>query len=167
MAATSLALYSQYPNYLISSPATGVIQVLIDRPEKYNTFTDGMWKDFGKIFRQIAEDVNYRVVVLSATGTRGFTAGLDLQEASQGVIFNGSADGDAARKALKVKAYIENFQAQLSEIEQCNKREVSKPDLPLLKLYTNPCSCDMCPVCNILRDRGRHCLLLRCANLLR
>jgi delta(3,5)-delta(2,4)-dienoyl-CoA isomerase len=118
-----LHAYREYANYLISSPATGVIQVLIDRPHKYNTFTDRMWKDMGKLFRQISQDADFRAVILSATGALGFTAGLDIQEASQETAFNGNTAEDSARRALKIKTYIENFQAQLSEIEKCCKRK--------------------------------------------
>ncbi|RFU24178.1 hypothetical protein B7463_g12165, partial [Scytalidium lignicola] len=119
--ALSLSAYRKYPDFIITSPAEAVIQVLLNRPEKYNTFTDRMWKDFGKIFRQISYDSDYRVVVLSATGTRGFTAGLDLQEASQGDVLSGVTGEDPARRAPRLRGYIEEFQAQLTEVERCEK----------------------------------------------
>ncbi|KAI0009073.1 ClpP/crotonase [Xylariaceae sp. FL0662B] len=117
----TLSAYNDYPDYLITSPAEAVIQVLINRPENYNTFTGRMWRDFGRIMRQISHDADYRAVILSATGTRGFSAGLDLEEASQGEILNGATQGDPGRRAAKIRRYIHEFQAQLSEVEHCEK----------------------------------------------
>ncbi|KAI9679681.1 MAG: putative secondary metabolism biosynthetic enzyme [Bathelium mastoideum] len=116
-----LQAYSQYPDYHISSPGDAVIQILINRPESYNTFTERMWKDLGSIFRQVSHDAEYRVVILSATGTRGFSAGVDLHDASNVDAFRGLTGEDPARSAARIRRYITEFQAQLSEIERCEK----------------------------------------------
>ncbi|KAI9658374.1 MAG: putative secondary metabolism biosynthetic enzyme [Bathelium mastoideum] len=116
-----LQAYSQYPDYHISSPGDAVIQILINRPESYNTFTERMWKDLGSIFRQVSHDAEYRVIILSATGTRGFSAGVDLHEASNVDAFRGLTGEDPARRAAWIRRYITDFQAQLSEIERCEK----------------------------------------------
>ena len=67
--------------------------------------TNQFFTDFGKTFRQIRDDINIRVVVLSANG-RIFSAGLDLMEAANMLSATGS---DAARTALLIDSYVEPF----------------------------------------------------------
>lgn len=61
-------------------------------------------------------------VVLSGCGDN-LTAGLDMHEASQGAILNGTEAGvDGARKAIRIRRYIEEFQESVSAVEKCEKR---------------------------------------------
>ena len=54
--------------------------VTIDRPAKLNAFTTEMYRDFGAVFRDIAEDASLRCVLLQAEGTRAFCVGSDIGE---------------------------------------------------------------------------------------
>lgn len=117
-----LPAYGHYQHFRITSPAPWVLQVLIDRPDAYNTFTGSMWRDFGRIMRQASVDDECRVVVLSATDCAGFSAGIDLKEASQEDAFRGVTGEDPARRAAKIRRYIEEFQQQISAAETCEKR---------------------------------------------
>ncbi|KAM0485278.1 hypothetical protein ACHAPE_001293 [Trichoderma viride] len=115
-----LAAYSAYKFFTITGPKPFVAHVQIQRPEKLNAFSEPMWLEFGRIFRQLSEDVDVRAVVLSGAGDRAFTAGLDVQSASQDSVLN--ADGnDPARKAKKIRAHIEEFQSSIGALEKCEK----------------------------------------------
>ncbi len=116
----SLEAYSQYKDYIITSPAPHIAQVLINRPQRLNAFTERMWKHFGQVFDQLSHDSGVRAVILSGVGDN-FTAGLDMQDASQGDILNGQEDVDVARKAQRIRRYIEEFQGCVSAVERCEK----------------------------------------------
>ena len=63
-----------------------------------------------------------RAVVLSGCGDN-LTAGLDMHDASQGDILNGTEEGvDGARKAVRIMRYIEEFQECVGAVEKCEKR---------------------------------------------
>ena len=118
----TLETYSAFKDYLVTSPAPHVAQVLVNRPQKHNAFTERMWKDFGPLFDQLSHDPQVRVIVLSAAG-KNFTVGLDIQEASQGNILTGVSPGiDPARRAQQIRRYITKFQYSVSAVERCDKR---------------------------------------------
>lgn len=57
----------------------GVATITLNRPDKLNSFTSAMHKEFLGILRQVERDEAIRVVVITGAG-RGFCAGQDLQE---------------------------------------------------------------------------------------
>ncbi|KAK4086488.1 enoyl-CoA hydratase/isomerase family protein [Purpureocillium lilacinum] len=123
MAAAPLAGY-KYEHFLVTSPHPYVAHVEINRPRKLNAFARPQWLEFGAVFRQLSEDAGVRAVVLSGAGDRAFTAGLDVQAASQEGPLSGGGDGgdlDAARKAKALRPHIEEFQSCISEMERCEK----------------------------------------------
>lgn len=117
-----LAAYSAYKFFTITGPKPFVAHVQIQRPEKLNAFSEPMWLEFGRIFRQLSEDADVRAVVLSGAGDRAFTTGLDVQSASQDSVLN-SDGNDPARKAKKIRAHIEEFQSSIGAMEKCEKRK--------------------------------------------
>jgi delta(3,5)-delta(2,4)-dienoyl-CoA isomerase len=121
MAATPLKDYS-YEFFLVTSPAPFVAHVEINRPKKLNAFSQPVWLEFGRIFNQLSADPDVRAVVLSGAGDRAFTAGLDVQAASQDGTLNAAA-ADPARKAKAMRAHIEEFQGSVTAMEKCEKRE--------------------------------------------
>jgi hypothetical protein len=121
--ATPLPSYSSYEFMLVSSPSPFVAHLEINRPKKLNAFTPAVWAEFGRVFRQISADPDVRVVVLSGAGDRAFTAGLDVQSASEG--FLSAQASDPARRAKPLRAHIEDFQDNISAMEKCEKRELS------------------------------------------
>ncbi len=127
--AAPLAGY-KYEHFLVTSPHPYVAHVEINRPRKLNAFARPQWLEFGAVFRQLSEDAGVRAVVLSGAGDRAFTAGLDVQAASQEGPLSGGGDGgdlDAARKAKALRPHIEEFQSCISEMERCEKREFAVP----------------------------------------
>ncbi|GAB1314010.1 ClpP/crotonase-like domain-containing protein [Madurella fahalii] len=115
-----LAGYAGYQHFAITSPATFVAHVEINRPDKLNAFFEAMWLELRRVFQQLSSDPDVRAVVLSGAGDRAFTAGLDVKAASEGGVL--SAEGtDGARKAAKLRRYIAEFQDCISAVERCEK----------------------------------------------
>lgn len=121
MASSPLAAYSAYKFFSVSAPQPFVAHVQIQRPEKLNAFSEAMWLEFGRVFRQLSADADVRAVVLSGAGDKAFTAGLDVQSASQDTTLL-SDEKDPARKAKKMRALIEEFQDSIGAMEKCEKR---------------------------------------------
>ncbi|RKF63609.1 Delta-dienoyl-CoA isomerase, mitochondrial [Golovinomyces cichoracearum] len=133
--------------FIVTQPHDYVTHVQINRPSKLNSFTTIMWHELEQIFDQISVDPNVRVVVLSGVGDRAFTTGIDVQAAAQNNILGKSSipsftvaslttgvglksssveDGDqknrdAARRAVKLRRHILEFQRCISSVERCEK----------------------------------------------
>lgn len=122
MASTIPAKYSSLQFFLLTFPHPFVAHVEINRPQKLNAFTEPMWQEMGSLFRALSHDPEVRAVVLSGAGERAFTAGLDLQAASEGGIIGDSAgDVDVARRSAGIRRYVDGFQRDIGEIEACEK----------------------------------------------
>jgi hypothetical protein len=81
-----------------------------------------MWLNISAIFKKLSHDPNVRAVLLTGAGERAFTAGLDVQAASEGTLSDkGSQDG--ARKANGLRRHILEFQDCITDIEKCEKRK--------------------------------------------
>lgn len=86
-----------------------------------------MWHELKRVFEHLSQDSSVRVVLLSGASEKAFSAGLDLQSASEeGSFFNPRpADiADAARYASKVRNWALEFQDCISSVERCEKREI-------------------------------------------
>lgn len=121
-AGSPLAAYSAYKFFTVTSPKPFVAHVQIQRPDKLNAFSEAMWLEFGRVFQQLSADADVRAVVLSGAGDKAFTAGLDVQSASQDSTLM-SDQKDPARKAKGMRAQIEEFQASIGAMEKCEKRK--------------------------------------------
>lgn len=119
-AGSPLAAYSAYKFFTVTSPKPFVAHVQIQRPDKLNAFSEVMWLEFGRVFQQLSADADVRAVVLSGAGDKAFTAGLDVQSASQDSTLM-SDQKDPARKAKGMRAQIEEFQASIGAMEKCEK----------------------------------------------
>ncbi|KAK0643062.1 ClpP/crotonase-like domain-containing protein [Cercophora newfieldiana] len=116
-----LAGYSSYKYFAITSPSSFVAHVEINRPAKLNAFLEAMWLELRQIFQQLSTDPEVRVVVISGAGDRAFTAGLDVQAASQNGALKAEEGVDTARAAFKLKRYIVEFQDCITAVEKCEK----------------------------------------------
>lgn len=115
---------SDYPRqdyFKLTFPSEYVAQVEIDRPKKLNSFTEPMFQSLGAIFHQLSTDPDVRVIVLTGAGERAFSAGLDVQSASEDGPLAGGGDSDPARKAAKLRRHILELQHGVSAIEECEK----------------------------------------------
>ncbi|KAI8624457.1 enoyl CoA hydratase-like protein [Xylariaceae sp. FL1651] len=119
--APSLDGYAGFKHFLISSPAEYVAHVETNRPEKLNAFFEDMWLELGQIFRKLSHDPQFRAVIFSAVGDKAFTAGLDVQAASQGGVLSQDSSLDGSRVATYIRRHIHEFQDSISAIEKCEK----------------------------------------------
>ncbi|KAI6092260.1 ClpP/crotonase [Hypoxylon rubiginosum] len=114
--------YSSFKHFLVTSPSEYVAHVEINRPSKLNAFTEEMWIELGKVFAKLSHDSEVRAVVFSGAGDRAFTAGLDVQAASQGSTLGHTGEQqDGARQATRLRRNILEFQDCISQIEKCEK----------------------------------------------
>jgi delta(3,5)-delta(2,4)-dienoyl-CoA isomerase len=102
-----------------------------------------MWLNLSKIFKKLSYDPNVRAVVLTGAGERAFTAGLDVQAASEGEIAT-PATGDVARKANNLRRYIYEFQDCITDLEKCEK-----PVIAVLHGVSFGLALDMSLACDI------------------
>ncbi|KAI4731086.1 ClpP/crotonase [Aureobasidium sp. EXF-10728] len=110
-----------YEYFNITFPGDYVAQVEINRPEKMNAFNETMWKGIGHIFERLSHDQDVRCVILTSAGDKAFSAGLDVQSASESGVLSGNNGLDAARVAQRLRHHIDEFQASISQIEKCEK----------------------------------------------
>ena len=70
-----------YDTLLISSPASHVVQITLNRPDFANAFNTQMALDLVDIFESLSMDPSQtRAIILIGSGTRAFCAGGDLKE---------------------------------------------------------------------------------------
>ncbi|GAB5097737.1 enoyl-CoA hydratase/isomerase family protein [Caballeronia sp. HLA56] len=58
----------------------GVTVLTLDRPERLNALSKPLLKRLDEIFVELASDERTRVVVITGSGTRAFSAGADIEE---------------------------------------------------------------------------------------
>ncbi|RAL58253.1 hypothetical protein DID88_002253 [Monilinia fructigena] len=112
-----------YKYLLVTYPAPYIAHVQINRPEKLNAFFEAMWLEFRTIFDTLSYSPDIRSIILSGAGDRAFSAGLDVDAATQDGILAKKDEGttDVARKAQVIKRHVEEFQACISSAEKCEK----------------------------------------------
>lgn len=89
-----------------------------------------MWLELRDIFQTLSYSSAVRAILLTGAGPKAFTAGLDVQDASQSGILaqissssstDGNAQFDGARAATQIRRSITDFQDCLSAVERCEK----------------------------------------------
>lgn len=68
---------SETPEVVVTSPADGIRQITLNRPDRLNAMTVDLVEGLHDALDEVASDRGCRVVVLTGAG-RGFCAGLDL-----------------------------------------------------------------------------------------
>ena len=113
-----------YKHFLVDKPLPYVAHVQLNRPKKLNAFFEEMWLEFKVVFDTLSLDSDVRAIVLSGAGNRAFTAGLDVEFASQKGILKvaNETSSDAARRAVMIKRDVEIFQDCIGSVEKCEKR---------------------------------------------
>ncbi len=83
-----------------------------------------MWLEFKTVIDTLSLSPDIRAIVLSGVGDKAFTAGLDVQAASQNGVLaqEGQKSKDVARIAVGIKRHVQEFQDCISSIEKCEKR---------------------------------------------
>jgi enoyl-CoA hydratase/carnithine racemase len=70
----------QYETLIAAEPAPGVCLITLNRPERLNAMTNVMFAELERVARNLADDNDVRVVILTGAGA-GFCAGYDLDDA--------------------------------------------------------------------------------------
>ncbi len=73
---------ADYESITLTTPEDGILVATLDRPEKYNALTLGMFTALGALFRDTATDRSVRAVILTGAG-KGFCSGMDLDDAAK------------------------------------------------------------------------------------
>lgn len=133
-----------YEHFNVSFPFEYVAQVEIDRPKKLNAFTEQMFRNLGAIFNELSHDPNVRAVILTGSGDRAFTAGLDVQAASESGFLTMGRDMDGARRGVLIQRHIQEIQDTVTAIEKCEK-----PVIAVLHGISYGLAIDMTTCCDI------------------
>jgi enoyl-CoA hydratase/carnithine racemase len=86
--------------------------VTLNRPERMNALSRALLVEIGQAFRQLAEDRDARVVILTGAGDKAFCAGADLKE-RQGMSEN------------EVRALLRLYRDSFGAIDRCPKPVVA------------------------------------------
>ncbi|KAH6694787.1 ClpP/crotonase-like domain-containing protein [Leptodontidium sp. MPI-SDFR-AT-0119] len=110
-----------YEYFNVTFPQEYVVHVEINREKKLNAFFDSMWLELKTVFYRLSTDSSVRVIIFTGAGERAFTAGLDVQAASDSGVGSRTASGDGARAATALRRSILDLQDCVSSIEKCEK----------------------------------------------
>lgn len=67
---------------IVFTQSDGVAEVKVDRPEKFNALDGELLDNLYRLFGEMDDDPEIRVIVLSGTGGKAFMAGADIKEIS-------------------------------------------------------------------------------------
>ncbi len=84
-----------------------IANLLIDRPDRHNAFTEEMWAQMPGLLDMAAEQEAVRVLVLESTDARVFSAGADVTELRKGLEHPEGADRGLAVIQAAFSALIE------------------------------------------------------------
>ncbi|KAL7746959.1 hypothetical protein RI367_007671 [Sorochytrium milnesiophthora] len=113
--------YKSFNTLQATLSADGVLHVQLHRPKQLNALNDQMFIELGECFTRVKLDADVRVVVLSSSSDRIFSAGLDLKEAQAGALKKASGDQDTGRAGLALIHHIDRWQRDVTAIEECLK----------------------------------------------
>ncbi|KAI5805822.1 ClpP/crotonase-like domain-containing protein [Geopyxis carbonaria] len=116
---SSVQDYESFLYFKVHWPAQGVAHVEIKRPEKLNAFKPIMFAEIGEVFLRLSNDSSVRAIILSGSGEKAFTAGLDIK--GELSFLNNDDDMDPARKGWKIRHEIKKYQDSVGAIEKCEK----------------------------------------------
>lgn len=65
---------------LLESREAGIVTLTLNRPEKLNALTKGLWQRLGQALRRLDGDESVRCIVLRGAGGKSFSPGNDISE---------------------------------------------------------------------------------------
>jgi len=65
---------------LVEGHGEPIATVILNRPEKLNALTRGMWERLGEVFRELDGDDRVRCIVIRGAGEKAFAPGNDISE---------------------------------------------------------------------------------------
>ncbi len=91
-----------------------IATIMLNRPEKLNAITLGLWRQLGVVMRDLDKDRELRCIVIRGSGTRAFSPGADIGE------FNKTRS--STKKAV---AYGRVMHPTLTAIRECRHPTVA------------------------------------------
>ncbi|KAG2218278.1 hypothetical protein INT45_002400 [Circinella minor] len=101
---TTTTFKYQYETLNVKIYPDGVAHVELNRPDKLNSFSPGLFEDILQCFTTMSKDSDIHAIVLSGSG-RMFTAGIDY----------------VARQAFAKQAHLNYLQRSISSLEKCSQ----------------------------------------------
>lgn len=74
------ALSESFETLRVTEPRTGVAQITLDRPDRYNAMNDSMFRELERVAWALNDDPACRVAIITGAG-KAFCAGYDLADA--------------------------------------------------------------------------------------
>ncbi len=97
-----------------------VAEVVLNNPDRLNVMAKVFFHEIKRAFEELDADPEIRVVVMWAEG-RLFTAGLDLKEASTGILAGGNGEASQGRRSDDLYRHVLELQDCFTAIERCRK----------------------------------------------
>ncbi|XP_013776406.1 delta(3,5)-Delta(2,4)-dienoyl-CoA isomerase, mitochondrial-like [Limulus polyphemus] len=113
-----------YETLDITSPHERILHVQLNRPDKLNAMNKVFWREILDCFREISDDTDIRVVILSGAG-RMFSAGLDIGDMTDLITSQVTKKSDVARRAKYLQSLIALYQESFNALEKCQKPVIS------------------------------------------
>jgi len=134
------------PHFNVTSPAQYVVHIEINRPNKLNAFYDPMWNELKALLDFFSHDPETRAIVISGAGDRAFTAGLDVQAASnpETSALSSKQQSDPSRRATSLRRHILELQDVISSVARCEK-----PTIACMHGYAYGLAVDLSSACDI------------------
>eukprot|EP00922_Rhytidocystis_sp_ex-Travisia-forbesii_P071889 GHVS01107276.1.p1 GENE.GHVS01107276.1~~GHVS01107276.1.p1 ORF type:complete len:263 (+),score=28.22 GHVS01107276.1:256-1044(+) len=100
--------------------SSGICEVRLSYSSKRNAMGELFWSEFPSAVRWAAALPEVRVILIAAEGPV-FTAGIDLTYAAQNLAATDDSQGtDAARRSVRLRAFVKYLQEALSCLEECH-----------------------------------------------
>ena len=100
--------------------ANHIATVSFNRPSKSNSLHAEAWVEMKRIFEEMDDNPEVRVVILAGEG-KHFCAGIDLSMLMGVMQFDTDCEG---RKREKIKRFIVDLQESITSIEKCSKERM-------------------------------------------
>lgn len=109
-----------YQNLTVSENGEGIVTVTINRPKSLNSINISTLKELDQVFRaQLNQNLNaVRVVILTGSGEKSFSSGLDLTCPSVRAIFAPEEVTSPGARATFLKRTIDDLQSPIMAIAE-------------------------------------------------
>jgi len=97
-----------------------VAEVVLNNPDRLNAMARKFFYEIKRAFEELDADPEIRAVVLWAEG-RLFTCGLDLKEASTGILGSGNGEVSQGKRSDDTYRHVLELQDCFTAIENCRK----------------------------------------------
>ena len=101
-----------YQHVLFELDADGIVQISIDRRDKFNALTGALIEELKDAFSRLAEDRSIRAAMITGAGNKAFVAGADIGEL-------------AALTPVEAREYALRGQQTFRLLETCGKPTVA------------------------------------------